>query len=89
VGTSCVNAAFEEIFVSGYIITALKPSRGASFALNVSVAVRLLYHLYQGQMAMLGVLPVGLVYAFWYARSGRLWPLIVAHALQDVVSLLY
>ena len=87
-GSSFVNAAFEEIFVTGYIITALKPSRGTSFAINVSVAIRLLYHLYQGQMAVLGVLPMGLVYAFWYARSGRLWPLIVAHALQDVASLL-
>jgi membrane protease YdiL (CAAX protease family) len=89
VGFSVINAAFEEIFVSGYVITALKPSRGTTFAINVSAAIRLLYHIYQGQMAVLGVLPLGLIYAFWYARTGRLWPLIVAHTIQDVASLLY
>lgn len=89
VGVSLINAAFEEIFVSGYVVTALKPLRGPTFAVNVSVAIRLLYHLYQGQMAVLGVLPLGLVYASWYARTGRLWPLFVAHAIQDVASLMY
>jgi membrane protease YdiL (CAAX protease family) len=89
VSVSLINAAFEEIFVTGYIITALKPSRGPIFAINVSVAVRLLYHLYQGQAAVLGVLPLGLAYAFLYVRTGRLWPLFVAHAIQDIAAMLH
>jgi membrane protease YdiL (CAAX protease family) len=88
-GVSLINAAFEEIFVSGYIITALKPSRGPIFAMNVSVAIRLLYHLYQGQVAALGILPLGMAYAFLYARTGRLWPLFVAHAIQDAVAFMH
>jgi len=87
VGVSVINAAFEEIFVSGYVITALKPLRGPTFALNVSVAIRVLYHLYQGQLGVLSVLPLGLIFAYWYVRTGRLWPLVVAHAIADIVAL--
>jgi membrane protease YdiL (CAAX protease family) len=87
-GVSIFNAAFEEILVTGYVITALKKSGSDWFAINVSTGIRLAYHLYQGQMAVLGILPLGLIYAFWYARSGRLWPLIVAHTLQDIWALL-
>ncbi len=88
VSVSIVNAIFEEVFVAGYVITVLKTSRSVWFAINVSVAIRLSYHLYQGQMAALGVLPLGLIYTIWYVRTGRLWPLIVAHTLQDIAALL-
>jgi membrane protease YdiL (CAAX protease family) len=54
---------------------------------NVSVALRLVCHLYQGTLGVLSVIPVGLIFAYWYVRTGRLWPLIVAHALLDFISL--
>jgi membrane protease YdiL (CAAX protease family) len=88
VAASILNPIFEEVFVCGYIISALKDSRGLSFAINVSVGLRLLYHLYQGAAGVLGIIPVGLVFAYCYARTGRLWPVIVAHALLDLLSLL-
>ena len=50
---SVVNGIFEELFVAGYIITALTPRRGMWMAINVSVVVRLLYHLYQGPIGVL------------------------------------
>ena len=87
-GNSSINATFEEVFVSGYVITAVRRWRGPMFAASVSVAIRLLYHLYQREMAFIGVLPVGLIFAGWYVRSGRLWPLIVAHAIEDFAALL-
>ena len=46
--TPLINALFEELFVAGYIITALKGKHGEWTAINVSVGVRLAYHLYQG-----------------------------------------
>ena len=55
---------------------------------HVSVAIRLLYHLYQGAIAI-GVVPFGLIFALWYRRTGRLWPVIVAHALTDFAALLH
>jgi hypothetical protein len=56
---------------------------------NASVAIRLAYHLYQGGIGVIGIIPFGLVCAWWFARAGRLWPVIVAHAVTDATSLLY
>lgn len=81
-----VNPVFEEVFVAGYTITVLKDTRGKSFAFNASVAIRLLYHLYQGVLGVITVIPLGLILAFWYMRTGKLWPLIVAHAALDGVA---
>jgi membrane protease YdiL (CAAX protease family) len=82
-----VNPFFEEVFVSGYVIAALDPRRTAWTGINVSVAIRLLCHLYQGPVGVLSIVPIGLVFAGWYARTGRLWPLVMAHALFDFLPL--
>ncbi len=85
--TSTVNGIFEELFVAGYIITALTATRGMWTAINVSTVVRLLYHLYQGPIGILVIVPMGLLYGYVYARTRQLWPLIVAHVLIDIVGL--
>ena len=86
---SVVNGVFEEVFVAGYAITALQQARGMWTAINVSTAVRVLYHLYQGPIAFLTIAPLGLLFGYVYARTRQLWPLIVAHVLLDIVGLLY
>lgn len=86
---SVVNGTFEELFVAGYAITALQQVRGMWTAINVSTAIRVLYHLYQGPIAFLTIVPMGLLFGYVYARTGRLWPLIVAHVLLDLVGLLF
>jgi membrane protease YdiL (CAAX protease family) len=83
-----VNPIFEELFVCAYVIAALREKRGAAFAMNVSVGLRVTYHLYQGIVGVLLIAPVGLLFAYWYVRSGRLWPLIVAHGLLDFIALM-
>jgi membrane protease YdiL (CAAX protease family) len=88
VAVSTVNPVFEEVFTSGYVISALKERRSAWFAINVSVALRLLCHLYQGVQSVVFILPLGLLFGYWYARTGKLWPLIVAHSLGDFGALL-
>jgi membrane protease YdiL (CAAX protease family) len=87
VAISIVNPIFEELFVAGYVISFLKRSRGFWFAVNVSLAIRLLYHLYQGPAGVVGTIPIGWVFGFWYAYTGRLWPLVVAHGLFDFLAL--
>lgn len=87
--TSVVNGVYEELFVAGYIITALSPVRGPWTAINVSTGVRLLYHLYQGPIGILTIVPLGILYGWVYVRTKQLWPLIVAHVLVDVVGLAY
>jgi uncharacterized protein len=85
--TSVVNGVYEELFVAGYIITVLAPVRGVWAAINVSTGVRLLYHLYQGPIGILIVVPLGLLWGWTYVRTRSLWPLIVAHIAIDVASL--
>ncbi|MFC4309535.1 CPBP family intramembrane glutamic endopeptidase [Steroidobacter flavus] len=84
---SVVNGFFEELFVCGYLINALKKRRSVVFAINVSVAIRLAYHLYQGPIAVPSILPMALIFGYWFAKTGRLWPLVVAHALMDFLAL--
>jgi membrane protease YdiL (CAAX protease family) len=84
---SVVNGIFEELFVAGYIITSLTARRGMWMAINVSVVVRLLYHLYQGPIGIMTVVPMGLLFGYVYARTHQLWPLVVAHVLVDIVAL--
>lgn len=84
---STVNGIFEELFVAGYIITALREARGVWTAINVSTVVRLLYHLYQGPVGVVTIVPMGLLYGFAYSRTRQLWPLIFAHVLIDIIGL--
>jgi len=84
---STVNGIYEEVFVAGYIIAALAPVRGLWTAVNVSTGIRLLYHLYQGPVGILSIVPVGLIFGYFFARTRQLWPLILAHILMDIIGL--
>ena len=88
IAVSVLNPIYEETFLCGFIVTAAKKYKRSTAGINVSVAIRVLYHLYQGSVGVLGIIPVGLIFALWYARSGRLWPVFVAHALFDAIGLL-
>jgi membrane protease YdiL (CAAX protease family) len=88
IAVSIINPVFEEIFVCGYVIAALQKARNPWVGVHASVAIRLLYHVYQGAIAAIGVVPFGLIMALWYRRTGRLWPVIVAHGLTDFAALL-
>jgi membrane protease YdiL (CAAX protease family) len=88
VAISIVNPMFEEVFVCGYVVSVLHGRTGVWSAVNVSVAIRLAYHLYQGPFAVISIVPLGLIFAYWYLRTGRLWPVVVAHGLLDLYALL-
>lgn len=85
--TSLVNPIFEELFVCGYLVARLAPRYGTWPAIHASTAIRLTYHLYQGPIAALSIVPVGLVFAYWFVQRKQLWPLIVAHAYFDFTAL--
>ena len=84
-----VNPLYEEVFVTGYIVTALRGVRDTNFAVTVSTAVRLVYHLYQGVVGVALIIPLGLIFATWFAAKRRLWPLIVAHAVFDAIPIVW
>jgi membrane protease YdiL (CAAX protease family) len=83
---SMFNGLYEETFLIGYLMRGFAEA-GASFALGLSVLVRLLYHLYQGPTGAVSVVVCGLVFGAAYWRTRRLWPVVVAHALLDVIAL--
>ena len=84
---SAVNGFYEEIFVCGYVLVVLRERWGLWPAIHVSTAIRVGYHLYQGSAGVLGIVPMGLICAGWYARTGRIWPVVLAHVLLDVIAL--
>jgi len=84
---SLINPLFEEFLWLGYGYSALLRF-GPSVALWASVMLRVLVHAYQGPLAVVGILPLGLVFTCYFARSKRLWPVIVAHIIQDTIGLM-
>jgi membrane protease YdiL (CAAX protease family) len=83
---SMLNGVYEETFLLGYLMRGFAEA-GASFALGLSVLVRLLYHLYQGPLGAVSVVVCGLVLGAAYWRTRRLWPVALAHALIDMIAL--
>jgi uncharacterized protein len=86
---SLVNPIFEEFIVVGYIIPTVSSQKSISYAINVSVLVRFLYHLYQGPIAAISIIPLGLIFAFVFLKWKNIWPLIIAHGIMDFVGLYY
>lgn len=84
---STVNPLFEELLLCGYVVTVLKERRGLWVAVNTSLAIRLACHLYQGPVGVIAIVPLGFVFTYWYARTGRLWPVVLAHAIVDCAGL--
>jgi len=84
-----LNPFFEEILVRGYLVTELIDLRkSVVLATLISLALQTSYHLYYG---VAGALTVGCgltIFAIYYAMSGRLIPVILAHMLWDLTALL-
>lgn len=84
---SFANGWAEEVIVVGYLLTRLRQLRvNPVTAIVASSLLRGAYHLYQGFSAGLGNVVMGLVFGYVWQRTGRLWPLIIAHTLIDAVA---
>jgi len=81
------NGWAEEIIVVAFLLTRLKQlGVNPVAAMLASSLLRGAYHLYQGFSAGLGNIVMGLVFAYVWRRTGRLWPLIIAHGVIDSVA---
>jgi membrane protease YdiL (CAAX protease family) len=89
IAVSILNAVFEELLWLAYGVTALSRRIGLRRACIISVLMRTVVHVYEGPLAILGVLPIGIVFTLYFARTRRVWPVIVAHALQDAFAFVY
>lgn len=85
--SALANSLAEELLVVGYLITRLRQlgwSEGS--ALLASALLRASYHFYQGFGGFAGNLVMGLVFGRVWQRTHRLWALVIAHAVIDVVA---
>ena len=85
--SAVMNATLEEVVVIGYLLTRLRQlGRGPWWAVGVAAVLRGAYHLYQGFGAFVGNAVMGLLFGWFFLRTRRVMPLIVAHTLLDVVA---
>lgn len=84
---SAANAFAEETVVVMWLLTRLRQLGWAPWAaVAASSVLRGSYHLYQGVSAGFGNIAMGVVFAWFYHRTGRIWPLILAHFFIDAVA---
>jgi len=80
-----VNPVFEEIIVRAFLISeTLALTGSAAIAILFSVLLQTSYHLYQGVPYALAVGVVFLIFSVYYARTHRIWPVIIAHFIMDL-----
>ncbi len=86
---SAANAFAEETVVVLWLMTRLRElGRAPATAIAASAVLRGSYHLYQGVSAGFGNVAMGLIFALYFHRTGKVWPLILAHFFIDAVAYL-
>lgn len=84
---SWANGFAEEILVVAWLCCRLRQLRVPwVWVFLASAVLRGSYHLYQGYSAGLGNMVMGLVFVWFFYRTGRVWPLVIAHGLIDTVA---
>ena len=87
VASAVANALAEELLVVGYLITRLRQlGSGEGASVLASAVLRGSYHLYQGFGGFVGNLVMGLIFGRFWQQTTRLYPLIIAHTLIDIIA---
>lgn len=83
-----LNPFFEELIVRAYVISEVQFFTGSSLlAILVSVVIQSSYHLYQGVVPALLTTSIFTVFSFYYVRTRRITPVIIAHMFFDFMAL--
>jgi len=81
------NGVLEEIVMIGYLLTRLRELNWSPVrAVLLSAVIRGSYHTYQGIGGFLGNFVMGLIFGWWFTRTRRVLPLVIAHSILDIVS---
>jgi membrane protease YdiL (CAAX protease family) len=79
-----LNPFYEEFIVRGYLMTEVAELSGSTVAaVLASAALQTAYHLYQGWLLATCLFFGFLIFSVYYARTRRLFPVLVAHAACD------
>ncbi|MBE7186675.1 CPBP family intramembrane glutamic endopeptidase [Jatrophihabitans endophyticus] len=77
----------EEVVICAFLLTRFRQLGWSnSRALVVASVARGSYHLYQGYGGFIGNAIMGLIFGWWFQRTRRVWPLVIAHGIIDAVS---
>jgi len=87
IGATLLNAFYEELVYMGYVFNQLAAKYGAQKAVLLTAFLRLVVHTYQGTEHLLPIALWSLIFGLWYRYQRKLWPLILAHFLIDLLSL--
>ncbi|MGA4668863.1 CPBP family intramembrane glutamic endopeptidase [Propionibacteriaceae bacterium Y1923] len=81
------NAIVEEVVMVGYLFVRWAQAGWSMLlVLGVSALVRGSYHLYQGWGGFIGNVVMGIAFGLFFLKRKRVWPLVIAHGLIDVVA---
>ncbi|MDR1825932.1 MAG: CPBP family intramembrane metalloprotease [Bifidobacteriaceae bacterium] len=81
------NGLLEEVVAVGYLASRLRQCAWRTPAVLVACALlRGSYHMYQGIGPFLGNAVMGLIFTWFYLRTKRVMPLVVAHSVMDIVA---
>lgn len=81
------NAVLEEVIAVGYLVERLGELRwSVPGIIAASSLLRGSYHLYQGPGMAAGNVVMGVLFGWYYVRTRRVAPLVVAHTTLDVVA---
>lgn len=87
IASAAANSWAEELVMVGYLLTRLRQlGWSENRSLLAEALLRGSYHLYQGLGGFVGNVVMGLVFGRVWQRTNRLWALVGAHALIDVVA---
>lgn len=84
-------AAFEEltrVFMLNRLWAVWPQPVARWLTMIVSAALFGLVHIYQGPVSAVAIALMGFLYALYYKRFGRVWPMIICHALYDSLQVI-
>lgn len=80
-----INSVYEEVLFIGYFFKRLE-KYSPVWIIGFSLLLRTLLHTYQGYIMLFSIVPMGLVFGYYYYRYRKLWPLIIAHGLINIMA---
>ncbi len=81
------TAFYEEVIIVGYLFARAKQLYlGPVVTITISALLRGAFHLYQGFGGFIGNVIMGAVFGYYFYRVKRVGPLVMAHALIDIVA---
>ena len=80
-----INSVYEEVLFIGYLFKRLE-KYSPVWIIGFSLLLRASIHTYQGTIMLFSIVPLGLVFGYYYYRYRKLWPLIIAHGLINIMA---